>query len=86
MKTKKTKKYKLGKIYKIIWRDIYVQTENELETVTEGLGKHCIHTSYGKIVAEDKIYIVVIQNDNEDKSDYIIIPKSVIIKYEELKS
>lgn len=68
-------------VVKIYWQDIYkandCSKENLLKTLNDG---DCIYYSVGEIVYNDKKRIVILQNSCDDRSDFIVIPKSVIVK------
>lgn len=68
----------------IKWRDTFTECNSDLDIVKESIKNNTgIATSYGKIVFQNKDYIVLNQNnfkDIEKHSDFIVIPKSCIIK------
>jgi hypothetical protein len=76
---------KLNKTYQVIWRDIYVVNNAVIQDILNDLGKAFIHTSYGKLVYKDKTYIILLQNNCGEKSDFIIIPIATIKQYRVLR-
>lgn len=68
---------------KIKWRDAYVCNNTNDRRIKRTLGKHGICTSHGKLLYENKHYVVLKQNHFKGyrkHSDYIVIPKGCVIK------
>ena len=66
----------------IRWQDAYAVDRTNLEEVKKRLGKDCICNTHGKIVFENKQFLVLEQHNGgtEYGNDYFIVPKSIIIK------
>ena len=69
----------------IEWQDIYTADNATLEEVKKDLDTHARYVSIGRLVHEDKRFVVLLQNDAGQKSDFIVIPKAVILKRRILK-
>lgn len=67
-------------IIEVTWQDIYTANNTNIGDVIAGLGKDEVHSSIGRLVYEDKKYIILLQNSCSARSDYIVIPKGVILK------
>ena len=69
----------------IKWQDIYTVSNGTLDDIKVDLGTHARFTSVGYLVYEDKRFIVLLQNACDNKSDFIVIPKAVILSRRVLK-
>lgn len=69
----------------IRWQDIYTVGNGTLDEIKADLDTHAQFNSVGSLVYEDKRFIVLLQNACNQKSDFIVIPKAVILARRVLK-
>lgn len=74
------------KLYAITWLDAAGNQKEDKSKLNNLTPKDLLvpTTTYGKLYMEDKIAVVILQEDSSEQVDYTVIPKSIIVGIKEL--